>query len=291
MANSAAMFRQPADYSKEKKAYPNLLKTSSPKTESRHAWKFSTKKSDICHISAQNIDCDYSFEPPPRRGSFNGYPQSMFLSKIMYTPVNPVLLYKSGVYAGQNYIGMFSWWLAMNRFFSGCILESYGCEVCSRGQRKLWSVCSYAQAYLSSSSAVWIGTFSHGEAHFTTCWVCDSTESKVRSGWKKIAWRAANCVGPDQTPHTVTYHLDLHCLLRPVFSSNLGYHKYTKPRHGKLYISFVYMCLAQTLIWRWICRLIRVLTGSTWLKAYLLTLCACGGGGLAVSLRVRAYVF
>ena len=26
----------------------------------------------------------------------------------MYTPVNPVLLYKSGVQGGQNYIGMFS---------------------------------------------------------------------------------------------------------------------------------------------------------------------------------------
>ena len=27
----------------------------------------------------------------------------------MYTPVNPVLLYKSGVYRGENYISMFSW--------------------------------------------------------------------------------------------------------------------------------------------------------------------------------------
>ena len=28
-------------------------------------------------ISAQNIDCGYSLEPP-RRGGSNGYPQSMF---------------------------------------------------------------------------------------------------------------------------------------------------------------------------------------------------------------------
>ena len=28
----------------------------------------------------------------------------------MYTPVNPVLLYKSEVLGGQNYVGMFSWW-------------------------------------------------------------------------------------------------------------------------------------------------------------------------------------
>ena len=55
-------------------------------------WKFSDKtKSDIFHISAQNIDCRYSLEPP-RRGGSNEYRQSMFLSrnkKIMYTPVNP----------------------------------------------------------------------------------------------------------------------------------------------------------------------------------------------------------
>ena len=49
------------------------------------------KNIDIFHISAQNIDCVYSLEPP-RRGGSNEYPQSMFSSKIrkvMYTPVNP----------------------------------------------------------------------------------------------------------------------------------------------------------------------------------------------------------
>ena len=52
---------------------------------------FRWKKSGIFHISAQNIDCGYSLEPPRRDGS-NKYPQSMFwaeLRKIMYTPVNP----------------------------------------------------------------------------------------------------------------------------------------------------------------------------------------------------------
>ena len=50
-------------------------------------WKFhhqnlkvSDKKSDILDISAQNIDCGYSLEPP-RRGGSNEYPQSMFLSR------------------------------------------------------------------------------------------------------------------------------------------------------------------------------------------------------------------
>ena len=54
-------------------------------------WKFSDKNSDIFHYSAQNIDCEYSLEPP-RRGGSNEYPQSMFfnkITKIMYTPVNP----------------------------------------------------------------------------------------------------------------------------------------------------------------------------------------------------------
>ena len=37
------------------------------------------KNYDIFRISAQNIDCGYSLEPP-RRGGSNEYPQSMFLS-------------------------------------------------------------------------------------------------------------------------------------------------------------------------------------------------------------------
>ena len=41
---------------------------------------FQIKNSDIFHVSAQNIDCAYSLEPPHRGGS-NEYPQSMFLSR------------------------------------------------------------------------------------------------------------------------------------------------------------------------------------------------------------------
>ena len=84
---------------------------------------FQIKNSVIFHISTQNIDCGYSLEPP-RRGGSNEYPQSMFwaeIRKIMYTPVNPGLLYKSGVQGGQNYIGMFSWWITFlfaGRFWS-----------------------------------------------------------------------------------------------------------------------------------------------------------------------------
>ena len=52
---------------------------------------FQIKNSNIVHISAKNIDCGYSLEPP-RRGGSNEYLQSMFwaeIRKIIYTPVNP----------------------------------------------------------------------------------------------------------------------------------------------------------------------------------------------------------
>ena len=69
-----------------KHAYLNILQILSPKNEN-----FQIKNSDIFHVSAQNIDCGYSLEPP-RRGGSNEYSQSMFRSeirKIIYTPVNP----------------------------------------------------------------------------------------------------------------------------------------------------------------------------------------------------------
>ena len=49
---------------------------------------FQIKNSDIFHISAQNIDCGYSLEPP-RRGGSNEYPQSMFLSRNKKNNVFP----------------------------------------------------------------------------------------------------------------------------------------------------------------------------------------------------------
>ena len=59
-----------------KHALSNILKKLQPKKE-----KFRLKNSDIFHISAQNIACEYSLE------------------QILYTHVNPrfTLLYKSGV--------------------------------------------------------------------------------------------------------------------------------------------------------------------------------------------------
>ena len=56
-----------------KHAYSNILKSLQPKKEI-----FQIKNNLIfSHISAQNIDCVYSLEPP-RRGGSNEYPKSMF---------------------------------------------------------------------------------------------------------------------------------------------------------------------------------------------------------------------
>ena len=72
-----------AEKSLRKHAYSNILTILPPKNEN-----FQMKNSDIFLISAQNIDCGCSLEPPrrggsnefpqSRRGSSNEYPQSMF---------------------------------------------------------------------------------------------------------------------------------------------------------------------------------------------------------------------
>ena len=75
-----------------------ILKSLPPQSEN-----FQINKSDIFRISAQNIDCEYSLEPP-RRGGSNEYPQSMFLSSNkknnVYLCKPNILLYKSGVLVG-----------------------------------------------------------------------------------------------------------------------------------------------------------------------------------------------
>ena len=53
------------------------------------SWKFWDKKNSVIfHISAQNIDCGYSLEPP-RRGGSNEYPLSMSLSRNKKNNVYP----------------------------------------------------------------------------------------------------------------------------------------------------------------------------------------------------------
>ena len=58
-----------------KHTYSTIFKILQSKQEN-----FQIQNSDIFHISAQNIDCGYSLEPP-RRGGSNEYPQTMFLCK------------------------------------------------------------------------------------------------------------------------------------------------------------------------------------------------------------------
>ena len=58
-----------------KHVYSNILKISPPKTKS-----FQINFLIFFHISAQNIHCGFSLEPP-RRGGSNEYPQSMFFSR------------------------------------------------------------------------------------------------------------------------------------------------------------------------------------------------------------------
>ena len=70
-----------------KHVYSNILKQIINKK-----WKKkSDKNSNIFHISAQNIDCEYSSEPP-RWGGSNEYPQSMFLSRNKKNNVYPCKL-------------------------------------------------------------------------------------------------------------------------------------------------------------------------------------------------------
>ena len=55
------MLLLPFDYCQplRKHAYSNILKILLPKNEN-----YRIKNSDIFHISAQNMDCGYSLEPP-----------------------------------------------------------------------------------------------------------------------------------------------------------------------------------------------------------------------------------
>ena len=79
MQRSIETFR----FTLRKHAYSNILKILPPKTEN-----FQMNISDIFHVSAQNIDCRYSLEPP-HRGGANEYPQSMFLSRNKKNNVYP----------------------------------------------------------------------------------------------------------------------------------------------------------------------------------------------------------
>ena len=87
---------------------------------------FRWKTSDIFHISAQNIDCGYSLEPP-RWGGSNEYPQSMFSSRNKKNNVYPFKpqfhLYKWGLRGTKLYRCVFvmfiNRWCVLNCCMSG----------------------------------------------------------------------------------------------------------------------------------------------------------------------------
>ena len=83
-----------------KHAYLNILNILPPKNGNFQI------KTLIFHISAQNIDCGYLLEPP-RQGSSNEYPQSMFLSrntKNNVYPCKPQFYYIKVGFKGVNII-------------------------------------------------------------------------------------------------------------------------------------------------------------------------------------------
>ena len=84
-----------------KHAYSNILRILPPKNEN-----FQMKNSDIFLISAQNIDCRYSLEPP-RCGGSNEYLNLCLwaeIRKIMYTPCKPQFYYTKVGFKGVKSI-------------------------------------------------------------------------------------------------------------------------------------------------------------------------------------------
>ena len=98
-----------------KHACSNIMKILPPKNEN-----FQRKMLIFFHISAQNIDCGYSLEPP-RWGGSNEYHNLCFwaeIIKIIYTPVNPSFICRFplslGVWKGLRFVivalpGLFSY--------------------------------------------------------------------------------------------------------------------------------------------------------------------------------------
>ena len=83
------------------------------------------KNCDMFHISAQSIDCGYSFEPP-RRGGSNEYPQYMYLSgnkKNNVYPCKPQFYYiKWDLRESKLYRCVFVMRFFVDRMKKHCIL-------------------------------------------------------------------------------------------------------------------------------------------------------------------------
>ena len=93
--------------------YWKLYHQKKKKKKKKKNENFQIKNSDSFHfhISVQNIDCGTRLNRLDEAVLTSTHNLCFWaeIRKIMYT-LTPVLLYISGIYWGQNYIGMFSWW-------------------------------------------------------------------------------------------------------------------------------------------------------------------------------------
>ena len=105
-----------------KHAYSNILKILPPENEF-----FSIKILIFFSNFCSKHRLWYSLEPPLTRTHNLCFWSE--IRKLMYTPVNPVLLYKSGVEGGQHNIGMFSWCTEHLSILSGLICVRWTADI------------------------------------------------------------------------------------------------------------------------------------------------------------------
>ena len=111
-------------------------------------WKFQISNLIFSPISAQNIDCGYSLEPPRGGGSYE-YPESMFLSrnkKNNVYPCKPQFYYiKVGLRGSKLYRYVFVMFMSQRHHFL---------QDCMCAQRRFRSACISAQS--DSQGTMWV---------------------------------------------------------------------------------------------------------------------------------------
>ena len=181
--------------------YINILKISPPKN-----WKFSDKNSDIIHISAQNIDCGYSLEPP-RRGGSNVYPQSMFLSTNKKNNVYPC---KPQFY----YIKVAFWGSKLYRYVFVMAFRNFYANV---GKKPLIYMRTATVQMCVHVRAAWSGhSLSVGIHYWSVSWYYKRSMNALISQCECAVW-----LGPALSA-TCTRALSVCC------ASNISIHNYAK---------------------------------------------------------------
>ena len=134
-------------------------------------WQFSDKKnSDIFHISAQNIDCGYSLDPP-RRGGSNEYSQSMFLSRNKKNNLYPCKLQFYCIKAGFK---------RSDQIASTCIWSDQIAYTCT------WSAytCTYSYQMYMIRSGLPILVYDQIRVHIgETTYICTFWHVRHRTVW------------------------------------------------------------------------------------------------------------